>query len=235
MSKISIKYVGKQSELVGKTLWEIVGNLKDFGVGRIVVRNSYANRYTEPCFMRIREVKAEPNEVPPKIQVFRWPNDFRDKDVSLQQICVPYFAINLSINVLFFCKYFQKPRRVQVLCDYVFRGVKFDEPHWVTGSSCLPDFSLVPKNLEKNYVHTKTWSQKVEENILPKYVDLPPLLQTMYKKNGVKDAKAKTVAPTDEGSLYRVAKDGEQPTKEFEKGFGTPKSPNLYKNVNYDI
>lgn len=234
MSKISIKYVGKQSELVGKTLWEIVGNLKDFGVGRIIVRNSYANRYAEPCFMRIREVKAEPNEVPPKIQMFRWPNDFRDKDVSLQKIFVPFFAIIL-INVLFFCNYFQKPRRVRVLCDYVFRGVKFDEPHWVSGSSCLPDFSLVPKNLEKKYVHTKTWSQKVEENILPKYIELPPLLETMLKNNGVEDLKAKTIAPTNEASLYRVAKDGEQPTKEFESGFGTPKSPNLYKNVNYDV
>lgn len=84
MSKISIKYVGKESELVGKTLWEIVGNLKDFGVGRIIVRNSYASRYNEPCFMRILEVKAEPKEVPPKIQRFRWPNDFRDKDVSVK-------------------------------------------------------------------------------------------------------------------------------------------------------
>lgn len=235
MSKISIKYVGKQSELVGKTLWEIVGNLKDFGVGRIIVRNSYANRYTEPCFMRIREVKAEPNEVPPKIQRFRWPNDFRDKDVSLQQIFNPFFAITLSINVLFFWNYFQKPRRVRVLCDYVFRGVKLDEPHWVSCSSCLPDFSLVPKNLEKNYVHTKTWSQKVEENVLPRYIDLPPLLQTMLEKNGAKDLKAKTVPPTKEAHMYRIAKDGEKPTREFESGFGTPKSPNLYKNVNYDI
>lgn len=92
MSKITIKYVGKPSEFVGKTLWEIVGNLKDFGVGRIVVRNSYASRYQEPCFMRILDVTAEPNEIPPKIQVFRWPNDFRDKDVSLRcsLFCLPF-------------------------------------------------------------------------------------------------------------------------------------------------
>lgn len=79
---VTLKYVGKKSEYVGKTLWEIVGNLKDFGVGRIFVRNMEASRYSEPCFMKILEVKAQPNEVPPKIEVIRPPNDLRDKDVS---------------------------------------------------------------------------------------------------------------------------------------------------------
>lgn len=77
-----IKYVGKKSPYTGKTLWEIIGNLKDFGVGRIILRNSQVNRHKEPCFLKILEVKAMPNILPPKIKVFRWPTDFRDKDVS---------------------------------------------------------------------------------------------------------------------------------------------------------
>lgn len=78
----SLKYVGRKSELVGKTLWEILGNLKDFGVGRIILRNSLASRYPEPSYFRILKVTAQPNYIPPKIQKFRPPNDLRDQDVS---------------------------------------------------------------------------------------------------------------------------------------------------------
>lgn len=78
----TLKYVGKKSGCTGKTLWEILGNLKDFGVGRIIVRNSYT-RYKEPCYMRVLEVKAQPNEVPPPIKVYRPPNDLRDRDVCI--------------------------------------------------------------------------------------------------------------------------------------------------------
>lgn len=78
----TLKYVGKKSPYVGQTLWEILGNLKDFGIGRIIVRNSQASRYSEPCYLRVLEVTAQPSKVPPKIQVFRPPNDLRDKDVS---------------------------------------------------------------------------------------------------------------------------------------------------------
>lgn len=82
MSKQIITYVGKKSDCCGKTLWEIVGNLKGFGVGRIFVRNLEIKKYEEPCFYKILKVTAEPNEVAPKRQRFRWPNDHRDKDVS---------------------------------------------------------------------------------------------------------------------------------------------------------
>lgn len=78
----TLKYVGKKSVFVGKTLWEIIGNLKDFGVGRIIIRNSQATRYSEPCYLRVLEVKAQPNEIPPKVKVMRPANDLRDKDVS---------------------------------------------------------------------------------------------------------------------------------------------------------
>lgn len=57
-----ITYVGRTTNFSGKTLWEIVGNLKNFGVGRIVVRQLF-QRYEEPTFFKIVKVEALPNEV----------------------------------------------------------------------------------------------------------------------------------------------------------------------------
>ncbi|KFB48790.1 AGAP006953-PA-like protein [Anopheles sinensis] len=59
----TIKYIGRTNDFRGKTLWEIVGNLKNFGVGRIVVRSMF-ERYPEPSFMKIVKVEALPNEEP---------------------------------------------------------------------------------------------------------------------------------------------------------------------------
>ncbi|XP_055324856.1 28S ribosomal protein S34, mitochondrial [Sitodiplosis mosellana] len=204
----TLKYVGKPTSLVGKTLWEILGNLKDFGVGRIIVRNSQTTRYKEPCFMRVLEVKAQPNEVPPKFKIFRPPNDLRDKD---------------------------RPRQVYALCEVVFRGVKMETLQLLQGESSVPDFQLIPKHLEKNYKFTKTEAQRKEENILPRYLEFPPFLKDILVKNGVKEPKLKTVDNPAIKSLYRVAKEGEEPTRKFESGFDATKCPKLYEGINYDI
>jgi len=58
----AIKLVGRTTDFKGKTLWEIVGNLKNFGVGRIVVRSMF-ERYPESSYMKIVKVEALPNEV----------------------------------------------------------------------------------------------------------------------------------------------------------------------------
>lgn len=79
----SLKYVGKPTTYVGKTLWEILGNLKNFGVGRIIVRNTYAKKFKEPCYMKILEVKTRTNWEEPTLKKYRPPNDLRDKDVSV--------------------------------------------------------------------------------------------------------------------------------------------------------
>ena len=50
-------YIGRRNFYVGKTLWEILGNLRDFGVGRMLVRSNY-ERYPEPTYYRI--LRAEP-------------------------------------------------------------------------------------------------------------------------------------------------------------------------------
>ncbi|KAI4499564.1 hypothetical protein M0802_005460 [Mischocyttarus mexicanus] len=50
-----IKYIGRTTDFKGKTLWEILGNLKNFGVGRMIIRNRF-QRYPEPCFMKILKI-----------------------------------------------------------------------------------------------------------------------------------------------------------------------------------
>ncbi|XP_046827996.1 uncharacterized protein LOC124428210 [Vespa crabro] len=54
-----IKYIGRTTDFKGKTLWEILGNLKNFGVGRMVIRNKF-QRYPEPCYMRILKIATLP-------------------------------------------------------------------------------------------------------------------------------------------------------------------------------
>lgn len=54
------KYIGRTTDFKGKTLWEIVGNLKNFGVGRYVTRNMFAERYPEPTYMKILKVETLP-------------------------------------------------------------------------------------------------------------------------------------------------------------------------------
>jgi len=50
-----IKYFGFKRAFFGRPLWEIVMNLKDFGVGRIVVKNQW-EKFPEPTFYRILSV-----------------------------------------------------------------------------------------------------------------------------------------------------------------------------------
>lgn len=54
-----IKYIGRTTDFKGKTLWEILGNLKNFGVGRMVIRNKF-QRYPEPSYMRILKIATLP-------------------------------------------------------------------------------------------------------------------------------------------------------------------------------
>lgn len=99
----------------------------------------------------------------------------------------------------------------------------------------FPDYNLVPKHLESNYTFSKTRKQKTEERLLPRYIELPPVLKALFIENGVIDPKMQTVSVTDWRSTHRVAEENEKPTLEFDNRFGTPASPNLYKDVNYDV
>ncbi|KOC68713.1 hypothetical protein WH47_06505 [Habropoda laboriosa] len=57
---MTIKYIGKTHNLIGKPLWEILGNLKHHGVGRMVIRSN-EKVYSETCYMRILKVVALPD------------------------------------------------------------------------------------------------------------------------------------------------------------------------------
>lgn len=69
------KYIGRTTDFRGKTLWEIIGNLKNFGVGRIVVR-SRMERYPEPSFMKIVKVEPLANPENPSMDVAFSNNSF---------------------------------------------------------------------------------------------------------------------------------------------------------------
>ncbi|XP_038223517.1 uncharacterized protein LOC119840829 [Zerene cesonia] len=64
-----IKYVGRTTDFKGKTLWEIVGSLKNFGVGRLIVRQMF-QRYPEPTFMKIVKVETCPDEERRRVRVW---------------------------------------------------------------------------------------------------------------------------------------------------------------------
>ncbi|XP_058809842.1 uncharacterized protein LOC131675035 [Phymastichus coffea] len=57
------KYIGRTTDFKGKTLWEILGNLKNFGIGRIVARNRF-QRYSEPCYNKILKTEVLQNPKP---------------------------------------------------------------------------------------------------------------------------------------------------------------------------
>lgn len=61
-------YIGRSTYFKGKTLWEIVGNLKNFGVGRMIVRSRFEH-YPEPTYMRVLKVMPEDNPENPSMDV----------------------------------------------------------------------------------------------------------------------------------------------------------------------
>ena len=62
------KYFGRTISFKGKSLWEIIGNLKDFGVGRIVYRG-VMQRYSELTFLKILQVETQPEPVDKSLDV----------------------------------------------------------------------------------------------------------------------------------------------------------------------
>lgn len=71
MATPTIKLVGRTTNFCGKTLWEIVGNLKNHGVGRYVQRNTF-QRYAEPSYMKIVRVEALPNPTQVRIALTQY-------------------------------------------------------------------------------------------------------------------------------------------------------------------
>nr|CAH7727075.1 unnamed protein product [Callosobruchus chinensis] len=59
------KYIGRVTDYKGKTLWEILGNLKNNGVGRIVARSKFE------CYYKILKVETLANPQEPSVDSLR--------------------------------------------------------------------------------------------------------------------------------------------------------------------
>ncbi|EGI65411.1 PREDICTED: uncharacterized protein LOC105146111 [Acromyrmex echinatior] len=171
-----IKFIGRTTDFKGKPLWEIVANLKNFGVGRLVIRNRF-QRYPEPCYMKILKVAGMP--LPDR----------------------PY-----------------NDRKVMVLVEKVFRGIKSSKPVQLDSSTYKADYMLIPKDQEHIFLNN---TKVVEKRIMPKTTELPPLFSHLI----INQMKAKGIAVSTEPKLnlrynltatdvknYRVAEEDETPT-----------------------
>ncbi|XP_032673024.1 uncharacterized protein LOC116844948 [Odontomachus brunneus] len=176
-----IKLIGRTTDFKGKPLWEILANLKNFGVGRIVVRNRF-QRYPEPCYMKILKVAAMPSS---------------DKPYS--------------------------DRKVVVLVERVFRGLKNPYPSQLYGATYKADYMLIPKDQEHLYLQSTV--PPPEKKILPKTGEFPPLyLQLLLRQMKVKDIPEqeqpklpiKYNITNMDIKNYKIAEEGETPTMKYE-------------------
>ncbi|XP_019560046.2 uncharacterized protein LOC109428689 [Aedes albopictus] len=177
----TIKYIGRTTDFKGKTLWEIVGNLKNFGVGRVVVRSMF-ERYPEPSYMKIVKVETLPNE---------------------------------------------ETRKVKVTVEKTFRGRTYPKLVEINSVSYKADYRLLHKHEEESYCK----AVPREEKVIPREIDLPPLLREFVQKETGKDApKIAIKLKPGHNNIYRLANEGEKPTVDVSMGIGNPASPRLYAN-----
>lgn len=114
----------------------------------------------------------------------------------------------------------------------MFRGVRSPQPVPILRTSYKADYILIPKDKENEYTGGVDFSVKVNEKILPRDIDFPPLLrQFLVKETGNQNLRLKLNYVQGPENLYRVAEEGEKPTVEFAPGLGVPTSPNLFKNI----
>lgn len=117
----------------------------------------------------------------------------------------------------------------------VFRGIKQTKHVELFDNSILPDYTLVPKHLENNFKAITSDLEIKEKNLLPMHTEFPPMLKYIKIKQGENDPKLKVKLKQEAHTLYRFARDGEKPTRQWEHGFGKPKFGKFVEGVNYDI
>ncbi|ELT91549.1 hypothetical protein CAPTEDRAFT_223404 [Capitella teleta] len=57
-----VMYIGRETSFKGKRLFDILCRLKNFGVGRIVYRNTFHERYPEPSYYVVKKVFPNMND-----------------------------------------------------------------------------------------------------------------------------------------------------------------------------
>ncbi|XP_022901944.2 small ribosomal subunit protein mS34 [Onthophagus taurus] len=195
------KYFGKTTTFRGKTLWEILGNLKNLGIGRVIVRSAF-EKYPEPSFIKIVKVETLPSPKEPSID-----------------------------NV----------RKVKVLVEKTFRGVKSPNLATIESSSYKTDYRLLSKDEEAEYCKIEK-KPEVQMKILPRTMALPPLLKEVIIREMKADGKIVKDEPMIE-IVYnrhviknkkintRIANEGEKPNVEINIGLGKPSCSRLYKGL----
>jgi len=67
-----IQQIGRVTYYEGKRLFDILCRLKNFGVGRVVLRNHYVHQYPEPTYFVILKVEPDMSDPTQVILVLRF-------------------------------------------------------------------------------------------------------------------------------------------------------------------
>lgn len=137
----NIVYIGKPSKYHGKRIFQILVNLKNFGVGRILERISSTEKHGKKTFCIVKEAYPQ-----------------MDKE--------------LAFGLVYVEQYHQEERL----------------PGLTEILPTNPDFRLVPKHEEKEYLEiaakAPVLGKDVPKTLLPKYYHLPPLMaESLNRRN----------------------------------------------------
>lgn len=118
-----------------------------------------------------------------------------------------------------------------VLVERVFRGRKEKGLVQIDSTSYKADYQLIPKDEEYKWKPLDT----VEEVIMPRKMELPPLLREIVsrklKAKGITEEPELPIYLNQTGNKkYRLAEEGETPSVKFTMGLGKPATPSLYAN-----
>lgn len=116
---------------------------------------------------------------------------------------------------------------MKVTVEKTFRGRTYPKLVEINSVSYKADYRLLHKHEEESYCK----AVPREEKVIPREIDLPPLLREFVQKETGKDApKIAIKLKPGHNNIYRLANEGEKPTVDVSMGIGNPASPRLYAN-----
>lgn len=119
------------------------------------------------------------------------------------------------------------------MVEQVFRGKKLSIPVQIDTVTYKPDYILIPKDQEANYINR---TQQPTQRIMPTTTNFPPLLkEILMRQKNLKEESSDLKLKLKYAPLgiknYKVAEEGETPTVNIDIGLGEPASPSLYTNI----
>lgn len=120
------------------------------------------------------------------------------------------------------------------MVEQVFRGQKIPIPVQIDIVTYKPDYILIPKDQEANYINR---TEQPIQKIMPRTTNFPPLLKEILMrqrtnlKGGSSDLKLELKYALFGIKNYKIAEEGETPTVNIDIGLGKPASPSLYANI----